>query len=170
MRRGTGVTSTHLLFKCRGSCWKSHIQMWPELCICMHSTLETVGMLFSEDMYFSDSCIATICWSGSSWQVISWISHSEWQLACQRVFSQWVCSVISDKLHERLQATLGSPGCTFVIHGSLNSSDIPGSNLCDPMRTCEVSFKITDSLCPIAMLFPDATGIISITHNVIHTS
>lgn len=72
-------------------------------------------------MYLTDSCSATICWSGSSWQVISWISHSEWQLGCQRVFSQWVGPVFNqalpgfrDKLHVWLWATLRSPRCTFV--------------------------------------------------------
>lgn len=38
-------------------------------------------------MCLRDSCTATICWRGSSWQDTSWISHSKWQLGDARVFS-----------------------------------------------------------------------------------
>lgn len=56
----------------------------------------SLSVFLGRHMYLCDSCIATICWTGSRWQVTSWISHSKWQLGdAWSTFSQWASSASS---------------------------------------------------------------------------
>lgn len=126
MRRGTGVTSP--LFSVDLPVVekkKSHTHTYSNVTGAVHLYSfhhgNSLNAFLWRLMYLTDSCIATICWSGSSWQVISWISHSEWQLGYQRAFSQWGGPVFNQalpgfrgKLHVWLQAILRSSRCTFV--------------------------------------------------------
>lgn len=58
------------------------------LCSCIRPTTGRILSVFSwRHMYLCDSCTATVCWRGSSWQVTSWLSRSEWQLGDARGFS-----------------------------------------------------------------------------------
>lgn len=84
----------------------------------------SLSVPFRTHTYLCDSCISTICWIGSSWQVTSWISHSKWQLGdASSTFSQWVSSASSihllqlswpQKQNVLVYMTVSSSGHTLV--------------------------------------------------------
>lgn len=82
----------------------------------MHSTLETVGMLFSEDLCISVTAalpqyaeVAHFDRSHPGFHIL----NGSWD-AREFSHSGWALYLISDKLHVRLHAILRSPGCTNV--------------------------------------------------------
>lgn len=140
---------------------KSHSKV-TEPCICIHSTMETVRMLFSGDLCVSVTAAlpqyAEVAHLDRSYPGFH-ILNGSWD---SRVFSQWLSPGFNQTLLSFCDkaarvATGHSEKFKMSLFHSLNSRDIHGSNSHGSVRAFEASSIITDFLCPTVALFPDST-------------
>lgn len=145
MRRGMGSLPV-FIFSLGHSAEKNRIQMWLELGICIHSTMETVWMLSSRDLCISVTAalpqyaeVAHTDRSYPGFHILngSWdareFSHSGWALP-------WALPGFRDKLHCPCVATDYPKKSKRYLCHCLNISDIHGSNLYGSIRTVWSAF------------------------------